>query len=1117
MVSKLLKFILLFLTVSASASEKDPKAWYPMNGNFNDASGNGHHLKALNDKNTFSEDRELKKGKNTVYGPLRPEEGGGAVGDIPGIDLEKGLTIMGFYRHADNDSGGRIFGFGSEKRNRPGYLVTLSWGIVTVKAGTGAMFRYYRLPRGAWSHLAFVIPPQREKRETRLYINGKLAEASGKKYNAQYVPCPSEFKLGEAVGKNIAGKCFDEIKVFNRVLSEAEIAGEARKSGVPSSSISGTGKGNGRFPVPRFRKPETDPAIRGITEIRFLDSSNLAVVGYYHEFLKKRFEIDCGPFLKLLDTPRYRVKDWSRTFHYQFAGAELTRHYREIIGKTYSDPSGFSLTVNGKEVPTKRFGYWINPISASRFPSMKGGELVLKGSEILHCRYLELETPLRNGDRCRITNTLGEKTEFVYSDENRSEAIKVNQVGYSENAGRKYAYLGIWRGPELGPRDYSAWIGKPFMLVDEKTGQEVFRGKITGRIPDRFCISNVGRERKKRIPFAGEIVCELDFSNFSTPGTYRIKVPDAGVSWPFRIGNDAIGEAFYIRMRGMYQKRCGIAKDPKHTNWPDAACHRITYHGNFPPNDRHYWRGKQNDREDFGFFNRHDERVSVTPFDVIRRNCKPTAVAENVSGGWHDAADYDRRPYHYRAVEAFTSAYLMFPLNFSDGQLNLPESGNGVPDILDEAVWGADLWRKAQNPDGSVGGWIETTAHPGNGSVPGKDPMIYYLSFPTRESTAEYAAAASALALALKKAGDSERSSRFSESAQRAYSFAVDLSRRKCAVLRAYVAEKSKWRKGSVQSLTYRESAQISYLPTGKAAFNLYLLTGEQKYLDDFRKYYREGIGKYIRDMHWRLSPFYFAELATEGAGKPEFEAEYEDFRKRVLEIADDRLKQLNENYAYRMPWYPPDHPYVSHMAWGNGHPMNRGLCFAAAWYLTKDPKYRDAAFLCNDWQLGTNPLGRSMTSGLGKLYPVRFLDLPSQTDGIAEYVPGITPYTYIFQLDYNSIRLAYGLYWEARPDHDFAGVNFALLPAAQDANGTKTPLAAYAENVVCAVPILRRFGNVENWSVSTSEYTVSETIAQAAALTGCLLAPGWKPPRELKERKPADSIIRLPGLMALP
>ena len=84
----------------------------------------------------------------------------------------------------------------------------------------------------------------------------------------------------------------------------------------------------------------------------------------------------------------------------------------------------------------------------------------------------------------------------------------------------------------------------------------------------------------------------------------------------------------------------------------------------------------------------------------------------NVTGGWHDAGDFDRRSFHLRAVEDLVVTYLFNPTAFTDGQLNLPESGNGRPDLLDEAVFGLEVWRQAQQPDGGVGVWIEATSHP---------------------------------------------------------------------------------------------------------------------------------------------------------------------------------------------------------------------------------------------------------------------------------------------------------------------------------------------------------------------------------------------------------------------
>ncbi|MFA6931375.1 MAG: hypothetical protein WCT05_13700, partial [Lentisphaeria bacterium] len=65
--------------------------------------------------------------------------------------------------------------------------------------------------------------------------------------------------------------------------------------------------------------------------------------------------------------------------------------------------------------------------------------------------------------------------------------------------------------------------------------------------------------------------------------------------------------------------------------------------------------------------------------------------------------------------------------------------------------------------------------------------------------------------------------------------------------------------------------------------------------------------------------------------------------------------------------------------------------------------------------------------------------------------------------------------------------------------------------------PIWRRYINLEGYSVAASEYTVYETIAPAAAITGCLLEPGWMPSEELKSRRPVENCKLLPGFAPLP
>ena len=155
-------------------------------------------------------------------------------------------------------------------------------------------------------------------------------------------------------------------------------------------------------------------------------------------------------------------------------------------------------------------------------------------------------------------------------------------------------------------------------------------------------------------------------------------------------------------------------------------------------------------------------------------------------------------------------------------------------------------------------------------------------------------------------------------------------------------------------------------------------------------------------------------------------------------------------------------------------------MMLIAAHKLTGEEKYLQGAYLANDFHNGANPLGRSMTSGLGKVYPAAFLDLISYADNIGEFVPGITPYGNTFGIDRNAVKMVYG----------------------KNAD---------------TLPIFRRYVNLEFLSVPASEYTVWETIAPASVTTGYLIEKPILPPAEWKKRQPAADFRKLPGYRALP
>ena len=692
-------------------------------------------------------------------------------------------------------------------------------------------------------------------------------------------------------------------------------------------------------------------------------------------------------------------------------------------------------------------GFWVKENGLKRD---KNGN-ILRSADVTGYTYLVFGTPFKHGEKRNLSMSIV----LQYDSAVPSKIFKLNQVGNGANQKKKYAYMGAWLG-SCGALPLKHLAGKEFEIKRSSDGKTVYKGILKMRRDDP--------EYQGKIPFTGEEVLELDYSNFNTSGKYYFYVENIGRSIDFVIGSGALSEAFYIHARGLFHKRCGIAKEKPYTNWVSPSCHQTVIRGRFPGNAEHYRKGKG--ETDFGFFDRKGNRIEVKHFDLIKQNPPYEVVKISAPGGWHDAADYDRRPYHLRIVSDLAAVYLMKPENFVDGQLNIPESGNGIPDILDEAAWGLKHLLAVQQDDGGVGTWFETTGHPQPGDgLPDKDKHTYYVSAPSRNSSLEYAAAASTLALALKKANRSAESEKYWKSAQKAWQFALNDKNRHAAVFQY---------NGKV--IYYREEAKLAQEHFVKYALNWYLLTGNDVARQIVFRSSAEA-GEAFRKDFWKWSPLTWMML---------FEAEElsspvaDEYRKVILRDAEKMLENQENAYPYRTLWHAHNAGWVHAMAWGNYHPLRRAVTLIAAHKLTGEEKYLTGAYLANDFHNGANPLGRSMTSGLGKIYPAVFLDLVSYADNIGEFVPGITPYGNTFGLDKNAVKMVYGK------------------------NAEK-------------LPIFRRCVNLEFLSVPSSEYSVWETIAPAAVTTGYLIEKPTLPPEELKNRKPAGDFRELPGYRALP
>ena len=717
------------------------------------------------------------------------------------------------------------------------------------------------------------------------------------------------------------------------------------------------------------------------------------------------------------------------------------------------------FTVSGDTVAAH--GFYTQPVGQSYFPKSPGGRLYpVTLADLVYNVYIVLDTPLEAG----VENTLnvpGASLRFAYDPDVPSPIFKVNQVGYMASAAERYAYLGAWLGT-LGPMP--APTARAYELVDTATGGVVFRGTFVHRLDDPV---------RNGVAMVGEDVLEADFSAFSTPGTYFIRVPGVGRSMDFRISDDAAGDQFAVHMLGLFNQRCGCAKEEPHTHWTDAACHTTVWRGVEAPYEAEYsscYRNANGDAVSTDHFT-----INALNMDAVTNN---PANALHIPGGWHDAADYDRRTFHLRIAGDLAMLYLMKPENFTDSQLAMPERGNGIPDILDEADWGLRHILASQRADGGAGTWIETTRHPDAKDqwMPSEDNLLYFLATPTRNSTLEYVGYAALLARALESVGTPEASARaalYRQSAIRGWAFGTQP---RLAPMPVIVRGPD----GTPETGSYQEPADIDVSYYMKAAINLAALTGDDSYLAGVSEREQE-LERYVNANDWKMSHYAFAELKLADHTNPVLKKLYDYYVNRTRYNADPMLSQLTNSTPYRVPWYGANDWHIEQMSWGAVVPLRSAQTLCLAHWLTGERKYLDAAYLACDFQTGCNPNGSTWTSGLGTVYPARFLSLHSAADAIAEYVPGITPY-----------RNQYAIHYRAR---DLLGE-----PYTSEAN---------------AKPLWRRWENIESLTVSASEYTVWETIAPCAATMGYLMAPNSTP--NLDWKQPAATYQDIPGYWAMP
>ncbi|HEX6685363.1 MAG TPA: glycoside hydrolase family 9 protein [Candidatus Limnocylindrales bacterium] len=481
--------------------------------------------------------------------------------------------------------------------------------------------------------------------------------------------------------------------------------------------------------------------------------------------------------------------------------------------------------------------------------------------------------------------------------------VRVNQVGY------------LPHGPKRATIVTAATSAVAWQLTNA-SGTVVAQGQTSPRGVDAA---------------SGQNVHTVDFSSFVTVGAgYKLSA-DGETSHPFDISGDIYQRLRSDALQFFYIQRSGIAIDG---NLVGAQYARPAGHVGVAPN--------QGD-------------TSVP--------CK-AGVCDyrlDVRGGWYDAGDHGKYVVNggiatYQLLSTFerakTAATARHGAALADSTLRVPERGNRVPDILDEARWELEFLMRMQVPAGKpLAGMAHAKIHDQNWTgipmQPEDDPQPRELHAPTTAATLNLAAATAQCAR-IYAPYDAAFARRCLSVAKSAY-----------AAAKANPAIYQDPNDGNGGG-TYGDNDVTDEFYW--AAVQLFLTTGENAFWTDVSASRHHTADVFTSSgFSWGgTAALGRLDLATVPSGIPA--AERQRIRTSVTAAADAYLATLNAQ-AYGLPMLGDR----GHYFWGaNSNVINNLVVLATAFDLTGNRAYRDGAIQGIDYILGRNALNHSYVTGWG-------------------------------------------------------------------------------------------------------------------------------------------------------
>lgn len=458
-----------------------------------------------------------------------------------------------------------------------------------------------------------------------------------------------------------------------------------------------------------------------------------------------------------------------------------------------------------------------------------------------------------------------------------------------------------------------------FEVLNEQTGNVVFNGQLN-------LIST-------NDPATGMLIKRGDFTSLTAAGNYFIRINN-DTSYHFKIADNVFLDLLNKSLKAFYFQRCGSQLFYTHAEvYQRQICHTAD-----------------------GYFH---SSTGQNGYKLSR-------------GGWHDSSDYGKYVvYTGISVGTLLMAYELFPEYFSSDSLNIPESGNGIPDMLDEVKYEINWLLTMQDSDGAVYHNLTKTNFE-SFVMPSQDSGMRFIYQKSSTATGNFIAVLSRFYRVYNQF-DSTFANQCLNAAKNAWNWLINQS---------LIVPPGGFKNPSDTQTGEYDDANDSDERLWAAAEH-FESTGESSYKDYYDFNYNLG-GLINTTMNWQnvrtlANLTYLLSKRTDAD-----QTIKQQLHNSLISYCNSLVNKRNNNgFGITLN--------LGEYYWGsNSIALNNSILLILVYIRTNNNLFLASALKQLNYVLGTNAQNISFVTGVGKKYPMKPHHRPFEADGIFKPIAGL-------------------------------------------------------------------------------------------------------------------------------